>query len=65
MASNEVVIRLTTDARFAMAWLRGCSLAAPVLARVVGVERFLRWGAGGARRLMRYRFDDGPWRWGL
>lgn len=57
----SMTIRLTVDSRFAIAWVDACK----AVAYVVPSERLLRVAEWGASRLIRFRMDDGPWRWGV
>ena len=53
---------LTVQTRYAVAAIRVLSLLAPVIAPLVGPDRYLRFGERVARSLIRWRIDDGKWR---
>ena len=59
MASST--ISLTVDSRFALAWVR----VVRAVAYLVPSKRLLRLAEWGAFRLIRFRTDNGPWRWGV
>jgi hypothetical protein len=61
MASTTATVRLTVDTRLATAWVRACK----AVAYVIPSERLFRLAGWGAERLIRFRMDDGPWRWGV
>ena len=61
MAETTATVRLTVDTRLALAWVHGVK----AVARFVPSARLLRVAEWGAARLIRFRMDDGPWRWGV
>lgn len=54
-------VSLTVDTKYATAWVRACKW----LALVIPSDRLYRIAEWGAERLIRFRMDDGPWRWGV
>lgn len=59
MAATTMTVHLTVDTRWSTLWVK----AMPPLAYVLGQDRTLRLARWGALRLIRYRFDNGRWRW--